>query len=147
MDNTKDLPGYKYYVDPATRERPAVYVAFLDLAVEREGIVNGVVFPANDDELTTLDARERNYERHEVTAQIDPPPGGPTYTYVGTQEARKRFAEGRRSATAVIARAYLTEVRARFESLGPDALAAYEASTDAIPVPIGDLERVDLLRT
>jgi hypothetical protein len=106
--------------------------------------VNGVVFPASDDELETLDARERNYERRDVTPHVDPPPGGPTYTYIGTQAARERFAEGHRSATAVIARAYLAEVRARFESLGPGALAAYEASTDAIPVPIRDLERVDL---
>ena len=34
MDNTKTIPGYKFYVDPQTGERPAVYVAFLAIRPE-----------------------------------------------------------------------------------------------------------------
>ena len=34
MDNTRDLPGYKYYVAP-DGTRPAVFVAFLDVAAGR----------------------------------------------------------------------------------------------------------------
>ena len=32
MDNSRDLPGYKYYLDPGTGDRPAGSVAYLDLA-------------------------------------------------------------------------------------------------------------------
>src|SRR3954452_9313466 len=46
MDNSRDLPGYKYYVDPRTGERPRVFVAFLDLAPDPRARVNGVLFPA-----------------------------------------------------------------------------------------------------
>src|SRR3954467_12850461 len=74
MDNTRDLPGYKYYVDPETGERPAVYVTYVDLVKDPYSAVNGVVFEARD--LAALDARERNYERREVTGDIDPPTGG-----------------------------------------------------------------------
>ena len=71
MDNAVTIPGYKYYVDPETGERPAVYVAYLDLAPNPETTVNGVLFPAAPTAMKDLDARERNYERREVTGQID----------------------------------------------------------------------------
>jgi gamma-glutamylcyclotransferase (GGCT)/AIG2-like uncharacterized protein YtfP len=144
MDNTRDLPGYKYYVDAKTGERPAVYVAFLDLAPDPETTVNGVVFPATDEQLAALDSRERNYERREVTPEIDPPTGGTVYAYMGTEEARRRFETGRSDGSAVVTRAYLDQVRASFERLGEHELSAHDASTDAVPLPIRDLERIDL---
>jgi gamma-glutamylcyclotransferase (GGCT)/AIG2-like uncharacterized protein YtfP len=131
MDNSVDLPGYKYYVDAETGERPAVKVAFLDLAPDPHARVNGVVFPVDDERLAELDARERNYERREV--ETDPPAGGPTYVYIGTDDARRRFEAG----PTVVARAYFELVRSGFERLGSD-------STGVPPVPIRDLERVDL---
>ena len=139
MDNTKDLPGYKYYVDAETGERPPVSVAFLDLAAEEGERVNGVVFPVDDKRLAELDARERNYRRRRV--ELDPPIGGATYAYFGTPEARARFETG----PTVVARAYLDLVRASFDRLGPSEAALFEASTDPAPVPIGNLERIDLL--
>src|SRR3954452_3259035 len=66
MDNRVDLPGYKYYVDAQSGERPAVYVAYLDLEPDPDNTVNGVAFEATDVELRSLDARERNYERRVV---------------------------------------------------------------------------------
>jgi dephospho-CoA kinase len=141
MDNSRDLPGYKYYVDRATGERPAVYVAYLDLAPDPQTTVNGVVFPVTDEQLAALDTRERNYERKEVV--VDPPPGGPTYAYFGSTAARERFAAG----PTVVARAYLALVRASFDDLGPDQAKAFAGSTDPPPVPIRDLERVDLAPT
>src|SRR3954451_14302807 len=89
MDNTKDLPGYKYYVDAQTKERPAIYVAFLDLAHDQDETVEGVVVAVTEERLTQLDARERNYRRTEV--EVDPPTGGTTYAYIGTDDARARF--------------------------------------------------------
>ena len=46
MDNRRTLPGYRYFLDPATGERPAVYVAFLDIRPDAGARVDGVVFPA-----------------------------------------------------------------------------------------------------
>ena len=42
MDNRRTIPGYKYYVDPETGERPPVRVTFLNLYPAAEGQVNGV---------------------------------------------------------------------------------------------------------
>jgi Gamma-glutamyl cyclotransferase, AIG2-like len=127
MDNARDLPGYKYYVDPHTGERPAIYVAFLDIAEDPGASTDGVVFPVDADRLARLDARERNYRRVEV--EVDPPTGGATYAYVGTPDARARFEAGRRGKSVFVARAYLE---------------ATPGSSAPPPVPIRDLERVDL---
>jgi hypothetical protein len=138
MDNRRDLPGYKYFVDAETGKRPAVYVAFLDLTHDPATEVNGVLFPVDADGLTRLDARERNYERRDVTVAVDPAPPGPVWAYFGTTEARDRFDQG----NAVVSREYLERVRAGFEALGE--LRRFEASTDLPPVPVRELLRVDL---
>lgn len=130
MDNRVDLPGYKYYVDPTTGERPPIYVAFVDLAEDSAATVEGVVFRASDERFAQLDARERNYGRHDVTAQIHPPPGGTTYAYIGTPEGRARFEAGSRARAVYVARGYLEAVTT--------------ASSEPPPLPIRDLERVDL---
>ena len=138
MDNSRDLPGYKYYVDAKTGERPAVYVAFLDLAHDPATEVNGVLFPVDEDGLTRLDARERNYERRDVTVAVHPAPPGTVWAYFGTAEARNRFDQGQ----AVVSSEYLERVRARFEAL--DELRRFDASTDRPPVPVRELLRIDL---
>jgi hypothetical protein len=142
MDNTRDLPGYKYYVDPDTGERPAVYVAYLDLTPDRDATVNGIVFQPQD--LAALDARERNYKRREITSKLNPLTGGRTWAYFGTSAARGRFDNGRNNRTAVINRGYLEGVRRGFAQLGPDQLARFDLSTDPPPVPVRELRRVDL---
>src|SRR3954452_8269703 len=131
MDNSVDLPGYKYYVDPRTGERPRVFVAFLDLAPDPHTRVNGVLVPVTDERLQELDTRERNYERRLVAS--DPP----TYAYIGTPEARARFETG----PTVIARAYRDMVHAGFEQLGETHADLFAGSTDPPAVPILDLER------
>jgi hypothetical protein len=129
MDNRVDLPGYKYYVDSETGERPGVYVAFVDLEPDETSDVEGVVFPVDGASVGALDTRERNYARADVTDRIDPPAGGDVHAYFGTSEARRRFERGRTSDTAVVSRAYLKAVG---------------ASTGDTPLPIRDLRRIDL---
>ena len=51
MDNTRDLPGYKYYVAP-DGTRPAVFVAFLDVAPAPGASVSGVCSPVDLNALT-----------------------------------------------------------------------------------------------
>jgi gamma-glutamylcyclotransferase (GGCT)/AIG2-like uncharacterized protein YtfP len=125
MDNTRDLPGYKYYVDPETGERPAIYVAYVDLAPDPQSSVTGTVFPVDAPALEALDRRERNYERAEVT--VEPSPEGRVWAYFGTADARERFARGVATGTAVVDRSYYERLR----------------STQPPPVPIRTLTRID----
>lgn len=133
MNNRLDLPGYKYYVDADTGERPALFVTFLNI-VPGEGSVNGVVAPVSEDELVSLDARERNYVRR----QVELPGVGHAWTYVGSRAARARYARG----PSVVALDYLDGVRGAFEALGE--LELFERSTEPHAVAVRDLRRVDL---
>ena len=100
MDNRRTIPGYKYYVDPATGERPPVRVTFLSLYPAAEGRVNGVALPVSAAALDGCDRRERNYDRIDVTGLIDADLGGTCGRTVGSEAARERFAAG----AAVVAR-------------------------------------------
>jgi hypothetical protein len=142
MDNTRDLPGYKHYVDPETGERPAVHVAYLDLVEDPATTVNGVAFRTED--IAALDARERNYDRREVTTHVSPPTGGSrVWAYFGTNPARLRFDTGQKNGTAVVSREYIDGVRQGFARLGPHHLALFDDSTDPPPIPIRNLRRID----
>jgi hypothetical protein len=144
MDNSVDLPGYKFFRDPRDGSRPDVYVAFADL-VEAAGAppVNGVCIPVDAAALAVLDARERQYGRAEVTALLEDPPG-PTWAYLGSEPGRARFARGMAEGRAVVVRGYVETVQAGFRALGSDEHRAFVASTDLSGVPVVALERVDL---
>jgi hypothetical protein len=145
MDNSRDIPGYKYYVDAVTGERPAVFVAFVDLEPDPETDVNGVLFPVETDALSALDVRERNYERREVTELLSvAPASGRAWAYFGRADARGRYERGRAEGSLVVSRAYRDEVCEGFAELGPDEERRFAASTEAPDAPIRDLERIDL---
>ena len=146
MDNRRDLPAYKYYLDPAGG-RPAVHVAFLDIrmADDPEATVNGLCLPVDAATLDALDLRERNYTRVEVTDQIAADAGGtPVFTYVGSVAGRERLRHARAGGTAVIHAGYLESVRAGFQALGKSELAACEPSLAPDGLPVVDLTRHDL---
>lgn len=144
MDNSRSLPGYKYYVDPADESRPAVFVTFLNLVPADEGEVNGVCFPVEPAELAGLDDRERNYERVEVTGAVRELPHARVWTYVGTPAARDRYRRGARAGRAVVSREYYEGVCRHAAELGPEALDEFRRSTDPPACPIVDLARRDL---
>jgi cation transport regulator ChaC len=137
MDNARDLPGYKHYRTPAG-ERPDVMVAFLDIAPDAHGLVNGVAIPVAEAELPGLDRRERNYRRVDVTDSLDTGlEGGPVWAYVGLPASRERAARGRREGRLVVARGYYERVNEGFEALGErDAFARLTAPALA---PVSDL--------
>jgi cation transport regulator ChaC len=110
MDNRDTIPGYKVYIDPDSGDRPAVEVAYLSITPEPGGSVDGVAFEVTDEELAALDRRERNYEREDVTDEIEADLGGRVWAYVGSAAGRQRLATGRRRGTAVISRGYLEKV-------------------------------------
>jgi Gamma-glutamyl cyclotransferase, AIG2-like len=145
MDNREAIPGYKVFLDPADGSRPAVHVAFLDLATAPPDAppLNGVLVALDAQALVHLDARERNYERTEVTARIRGAPGR-VWAYTGSAPGRARLAAGLRDGTAVVSRAYFDGVRGAFARLGDGQLERFRATTQPPPVPVRELRRVDL---
>ena len=138
MDNRRTIPGYKYYVDPDTGERPPVHVTFLNIYPAAEGRVNGIAFPVTAEALDRLDRRERNYDRIDVTRLLDVDLGGTVWTYLGTEDARERFEAG----AAVVSQDYFDAVRDGFAAVG--GLDEFDRSTDRLTVPLRGLTRVDL---
>jgi dephospho-CoA kinase len=143
-DNEHAIPGYKRYLLRSDGSAPAVFVAFLDLVEDPDGVVNGVVAPVDATAIAELDRRERNYDRVEVTAVIDSPPDGRVWTYVGSAAGRARFGEGARRDRVVVAHDYVESVRAAFRRLGDDEYERFLASSELYGPPVLDLERVDL---
>ncbi|MDX6689336.1 MAG: hypothetical protein QOG15_793 [Solirubrobacteraceae bacterium] len=144
MDNSVDLPGYKYYVDASTGERPDVFVAFLNLEPDPGTAVNGVAFPVGDADLAALRDRERNYEARDVTASLHEDIGDTVLAFVGRPDARERFARGAREGRAVVSAAYYEAVLGGVARLGDPALRAFRSSTDEPQCPLAALTRIDL---
>jgi cation transport regulator ChaC len=143
-DNRLTLPGYKLYLDPRSGERPEVFVTFLNLVPDEQCSVAGILFPVSAQALELLDLRERNYQRHDVTAELEDRVDGRVWCYFGTAEAEARCREGRETGRAVVNGGYYERVQAGFAACGADALAEFEASTDAPGCPIVELERVEI---
>ena len=144
MDNRKTIPGYKYYVDRVTGERPDVYVTFLNIRPAPGHRVNGVAFPVQERDLDALDKRERNYERVEVTHLLEADLDGRVWAYVGSPEGRRRYLKGLESGTAVVSGDYQDKVRADFGSFGGTMLADFDATTEPPEVPVLPLERISV---
>lgn len=140
MDNAVDLPGYKYYVDAATGQRPAAMVAFLNIQEDPGGCLNGLVFAVES--LDVLDDRERNYRRCDVADRLSVGFGGPVWAYVGLDAARRRFELGAAERRVGVSREYHDGVLAGFGSLGAEMLDEFRATTDAPGVPLLELVRI-----
>jgi gamma-glutamylcyclotransferase (GGCT)/AIG2-like uncharacterized protein YtfP len=108
MDNRETIPGYKFYVDAETGERPAVYVTFLAIRFAPGASVRGELFAVDDEQLAVLDARERNYDRRDVSELVDLT--ARVWAYVGSEAGRARCAAGRAAGTAVVSAEYLASV-------------------------------------
>jgi cation transport regulator ChaC len=144
MDNRRDIPGYKYYLDEATGERPEIFVTFLNIWEDEGARVNGLVFEVDAETLEALDDRERNYERRDVTDHLAADPGGRVWAYVGTAAARQRYETGRAADAAVVSAAYERKVRQDFATFGPDWMEQFDATTDERTVPLRHLRRIEI---
>lgn len=88
-----------------------------------------------------MDQRERNYQRINITHQLDLTISGNAWTYIGSQEAQQRYQAGLEQAKVVISQNYFTSVYSAYLSLGSQKLAHYIASTEKPQIPIVYLER------
>jgi hypothetical protein len=141
MDNRVTIPGYKAYRLRADGSRPAVFVAFLDVVADPRAVTDGVLFAVDGAVLSALDARERNYERVDVTDAVDAA-RGTVWAYVGTAAGRGRLRRGRDGGRAVVSREYLERTRASFAALGAAALAEFERTAALDGLPVWELERL-----
>jgi hypothetical protein len=137
MDNRRDLEGYKSYRLRTDGSRPAVFVAFLDIVQDPGTDTEGVLVAVDEMALAELDARERNYERIDVSAAFDDAPGR-IWTYRGSPAGRARLKRGDLERCVVVDRTYLAAVRAGFAAHGID------VDIDPAPLPVLDLERREL---
>ncbi len=148
MDNSVDLPHYKYYVtaDPGRADagpvRPDVCVAFLDIEEHAGSVVNGLLNRVDARDLARIDARERNYRRIDVTLMV-PAAAGTVWAYLGRDDARERRARAAAQGRLVVQREYVEMVELGFAALGDDSLRMFRSSTEPHYFPVVDLRRVD----
>jgi hypothetical protein len=145
MDNSRDLPGYKSYRLRADGSRPQIFVAFLDIARDAGAAVAGICMPVGDRELLVLDDRERNYDRVDVTAEVDGARGR-VWAYRGSQAGRARLREGLAGGRAAVSRDYLAGVLAGIALFAPHEAHAMRRSPNEAGLAVLDLERVEVPR-
>jgi hypothetical protein len=130
MENTDDLPGYRYFVRADDGTRPDVVVAYADLLPDPAGSAVAVVLEVDGPALAALDARERNYDRIDVAARLEAVEGavpvGPVWAYLGAVAGRARLAAGRAAGRAVGARSYRDGIVAAYAARGVDVGAAFD---------------------
>jgi hypothetical protein len=142
MNNWEGGDAVKHWLDRDSGERPHIRVAYLDLYEQPGSAVNGVALPVDGTRLAALDAREINYARIEISDAFELRLSQPVYTYMGLDAARERCRQGAAEGNAFVSRDYFAGVRRAFESLGPDALAEFDRTTDPLPFPERDLRVV-----
>jgi len=143
MDNSVDIRGYKSYRLRCDGSRPAAFVCFLDIEPDPVGAVTGVCLPVDGSGLRRLDARERNYDRIDVSAQVASAPGR-VWAYVGSAAGRARLREGLARANAVISRDYRDAVLTAIDAIAPAEAAEARRASTAGGLAVVSLQRIDL---
>lgn len=116
-------------------------VVSLGLVAADDESCNGVAVRVDDDELTRLDWRERDYERTDVADAVEPRRafgGERVVTYVPRPSAIERYETARDEQRAAVRRSYWNLVSAAFATLGDDHAQRY-ATTPAPDVPVVDI--------
>jgi hypothetical protein len=142
-DNRRLVPGYKTYTLRSDGSRPDVYVAFFDVMPDPACSVEGLALPVDHDRLDSLDAREANYDRVDVSGLVSGV-SGRVWTYMGRAESRARLVRGLEEGTAVVSRDYLGKVEAAFRARGKDAFDRFAAETELHGIEPMDLDRNDV---
>jgi hypothetical protein len=114
MDNMASIPGYKFYVDSASGERPDIAVTFLNIQRAQGATLTALAIPASESMIQHLDERERNYDRIEVAERM--------YIYIGKKEGCARFAAGSQANKAAISMRYYNKVASGYEAHGKSSI-------------------------
>jgi hypothetical protein len=123
MDNAVDVPGYRRFARMDGGARPDVVVAFADLLPDAGGHADAVLLAVDDAALAALDARERNYDRIDVTARVAAAPPGVVWAYLGHAAGRARLRDAVAAGRAVAWRAYRDGIVAAYGARGVDVRA------------------------
>ncbi len=129
MDNSKEVPNYKYYINPTDLQQPDVFVTFLNVQESPDSSVKGILFEVSQEELLLFDQRERQYSRKDITTMLDIQIDGTAWVYTGLPESMKRFEKAFEDNRAVISQAYQELVHSAYQSLSDDDLTAFKNST------------------
>ena len=145
MDNRAAASDPKHYVHAGSGERFPGHVAFLDVVQDPGSSLGALAVPVDAARLDALDAREVNYDRHDVTAGFAGADGerlGPVvWVYRGTGAGRERARRGAAAGDLVVSRGYVRDIARAFDAQ-PDALPAFGASTVPPGCPSLDLDLV-----
>jgi len=139
IQNLHRDPTDKHFID-TSRRRFEGTVSSLGIYAA-PGEMNGVIFRVEKADLTKFDARERRYNRIEVTESIasDLPFDGRVMTYLPRADAVRLGDESRREGKDYRSASYERLVEAAFTALGPRELAIYRATTDDSTAPAIEL--------
>jgi cation transport regulator ChaC len=117
----------------------------LGLVHADEESTNGVIAWVTDEELVALDARERNYDRVDVTGRARLGDEARTaardatiVTYVPRSEPIARYEAAKQRRDAAITRRYWDLVDGAFADLGEGRRERYHATTPAPDIPVID---------
>lgn len=136
--------GYTFtsIADTGSEPKRWTFVA-LGLALADDETTNGVIGWVDDAEIDALDARERRYDRVDVTATASFTPevgvvvdGGRVVTYVPRPDAIEAYEAARDSGVGAITKRYWDLVDGAFADLGEDRRDRYHATTLAPDIPI-----------
>ena len=116
-----------------------MFVAFLDIVADASATTGGALLAVDDAALRTLDERERNYERIDVTTDVEGRPPGTVWAYRGSAAGRARLARGVREGRAVVDVAYGRRSARGWPRSGVD-----DDGVDPASLPLMRLERVEL---
>lgn len=128
--------------DDAPDRKQWIFVALGVVSADEE-TTNGVIGWVDDAEIDALDARERHYDRVDVTAGAilaadvrAAVAGAPIVTYVPRPEPIAAYEAAKSEGVAAITLRYWDLVDGAFSDLGPDRRDRYHATTPAPDIPV-----------
>ena len=119
MDNSINLPNYKFYISKDNQERENIFVSFLNIQKSPQKSVYGILFPIEKESLPLMDKRERNYNRVNITGSISNLDSldkeDIVYTYIGKKDANERYRKGKKENRVFVSKDYYDDILSSFK--------------------------------